>query len=64
MLKDMFCTWHNLKSEMQKEANKLSCDEASLKLASQRTRRLHGGAACHINRKANHVIPNSKGGKK
>jgi hypothetical protein len=59
----MFTSWHNLKSEMQTEATKLSCDEAALKLSRKR-KGLQRNVLSHLNRKDINVILNSKGGKK
>jgi hypothetical protein len=57
MLKDAFSTWHTLQSEM-KEATKLSCEEAALKLGGR------APVASPLKRKENKVILHSKGGKK
>jgi len=47
---------------MHKEATKISCHEAALKL-NRKAHRLHGKAAFSLGRKKN-VTLNSKGGKK
>jgi hypothetical protein len=62
MLRNAFGAWHTLQDEMQKEANKLSCEEAAFKLG-RRNKRLSRNAASSKLAERNNFTLNSKGGK-
>jgi hypothetical protein len=64
MLRNAFNAWHDFQDEMQKEANKLTCDEAAFKLSRYSKKPSRKAASQKLAGSQTKFIFNSKGGKK